>query len=515
MDIEERKKEVESELALVLQELERRRKHNLFFSMFPEEGPLSRFNYPKIMDYYAAGKDHTVRAIMGSNRIGKTTDNCWEVVSHATGIYRLWWKGRKFNRPVRIWVIGETAESVKNSLQTILCGTYGDLGSGMIPKNLIAQKPDKKSGNVKQAYAAMYVKHVPTGGLSSINFYTYTQGNEFFMGAEVDIILLDEEPPSELFSQFLMRIMTTGGLDYENKSTGMLMIGFTPEKGPSETVKRFMPHPPKLPTEEEMKTNYLTFMTWDDAPHLTEEQKKLMWDALTPLERIYRAKGLPLMGVGQIWPIEHDSLRVPASFQIPPEWPRFYSFDYGYTRTMALFFAVDETNDILYIYDVYLAEKTTDTQHYFDILHRGGEWMNAASESSLIDRTRDGIKMIDRYRNIAGNGKGLRLFPADKSVEAGISAVWGRMSTGRLKILDYPQCQVIYEDMARYYRKEKDGKIEIVRNDVEACDCLRYACMSGVPLATVNPKYKENDSFDGYENHEYYYNSNADDMTGY
>ena len=46
------------------------------------------------------------RLLMAGNRVGKSFCGAMEMAYHCTGLYPNWWKGKKFNRPVRCWVGG-------------------------------------------------------------------------------------------------------------------------------------------------------------------------------------------------------------------------------------------------------------------------------------------------------------------------------------------------------------------------------------------------------------------------
>jgi phage terminase large subunit-like protein len=75
------------------------------------------------------------------------------------------------------------------------------------------------------------VKH-QSGGFSTLLLKSYDQRREAFQGSEQDVILLDEEPPLEIYTECLLRTMT---------NNGMLMPTFTPLMGMSQVVLAFLP----------------------------------------------------------------------------------------------------------------------------------------------------------------------------------------------------------------------------------------------------------------------------------
>jgi hypothetical protein len=88
--------------------------------------------------------------------------------------------------------------------------------------------------------------------------------------------------------------MTTGGV---------IMLTFTPLQGLTEVVLNFMKDG-KMPKAKRgmpedliggyTKSKFIINATWDDAPHLTPEDKKEIWEATLPHLRDARAKGIPV-----------------------------------------------------------------------------------------------------------------------------------------------------------------------------------------------------------------------------
>ncbi|HQO61870.1 MAG TPA: terminase family protein [Deltaproteobacteria bacterium] len=221
----------ESLLIRLARQVAARHKYQKIETYYPEEGKLSRHNYPKHMQFFLEGAKHRERCFLAANRIGKSEGvGGYEVVRHATGIYPSWWKGRRFNRPVSIWVAGDTGTTVRDIIQMKLLGPITDMGSGLIPKNLLHGKPRPKSGNVPDLMETIYVKHI-TGGVSKIVQKSYKEGRISFQGTEQDVIWLDEEPPLDIYAECLLRTMTTDGL---------VLCTFTPMEGMTEVVMLYL-----------------------------------------------------------------------------------------------------------------------------------------------------------------------------------------------------------------------------------------------------------------------------------
>lgn len=222
--------------SLVSLQAELRRKSEIqkarrkLWTYFPDEGPLRRELYPKHLEFFRAGATHKERAFIAANRVGKTeSGGGYEMTLHLTGIYPEWWEGRRWDRPVTAWICGETIKDVRDSLQKKILGEPGNYGTGLIPHDNLLRFT-ARSG-VPDAVDTFYVKH-RNGGTSTATFKSYDTGRESFQAADLDIIWMDEECPLAIYTEALMRTMTTDGMAY---------LTFTPLKGLTELVASFLP----------------------------------------------------------------------------------------------------------------------------------------------------------------------------------------------------------------------------------------------------------------------------------
>ena len=270
----------------IVTELLRRERFKTFTKLYPDTGPLCREAYPKHMAFFRAGEGHRERVFLAGNRVGKTYGvGGYELTLHLTGKYPEWWQGRRFTRPVSCWAAGDTNKTVRDILQAKIIGSVGNLGSGLIPLDLIVGRPPMKSG-VPDAIESVRVRHA-SGLSSTLTFKSYEQGREAFQGTEQDVILLDEEPPYSIYVECLMRTMATG--DFEG---GTVLCTFTPLEGLSETVLSFMPGG-QLPDELNGNPKFVIMADWDDAPHLSESEKADLLRSSPPYQRDARTKGIP------------------------------------------------------------------------------------------------------------------------------------------------------------------------------------------------------------------------------
>lgn len=224
------------QLLALLTEAERRRSRRKIDTYYPDDGPLRRDLYPRHLEFFAAGDQHRERLMLAANRVGKTEGiGGYETALHLTGQYPPWWVGRRFHRPIRAWVGGATNETTRDIVQTKLLGPVqwsggkkGVAGTGMVPGDAVGDISWK--AGVNDLVDTVSVRHA-SGGWSRLGCKSYQQGRKSFEGVEQDLIWLDEEPPMDVYSECLVRTMTTNGL---------MILTFTPLEGLSDVVLSFL-----------------------------------------------------------------------------------------------------------------------------------------------------------------------------------------------------------------------------------------------------------------------------------
>lgn len=440
----------------VVSEYER---HNMFANIYPEFGEFRRELYPKHQLLLNASASYREICMLGGNRSGKSVLGAYITTCHATGLYPDWYKGKRFTRPVNIWVGGDTATTCRDIIQLKLLGRIGDFGSGMIPKECIKETRPRR--NVPDAIEIIRVNHV-SGGYSEITLKTYEQGRETWQGTEVDFIWIDEECPPDVYTEALMRTMTT---------KGYLFLTFTPLSGLTDVVLNFMNNDQNSDVKA---PKYLQYVTWDDCGHLDDATKASLWDALPPHERDARRNGIPTVGSGRIYPVEESAYTIDP-ITLPKHFPRSFAMDVGWNATACLWGAIDRETDTLYIYDEYKRGEQEPAVHASAIRSRG-DWIPGVIDPAARGRSQhDGAKLYEKYLK-----ENLKITPADNAVESGIYEVWQRLNSGRLKV--FSTCKQLLEEL-RLYRRDDKGKI-VKKND-HLVDCLRYECASGIGRSLV------------------------------
>jgi len=438
----------------IARELERRKSTNRLLDYKPYDYQMKFHN-----------SNATQRLLMAGNRVGKSLSGAMEMAIHLTGKYPDWWEGRKFGRPIRAWAGGVSNETTRDVCQKELVGQPDDpsaKGTGSLPLDDIGETV-RKAG-VPNAMNSLVVRHI-TGGWSRLGFKAYEMGREKWMGEQVDVIWLDEEPPASIYSQALTRTADKGGSVY---------MTFTPEQGMTQIIAQFI--------NDIKKGQEMIQAGWDDAPHMTTLIRDQILQALPPHERKMREKGIPQLGSGLVFPIVEEEILCDP-IDIPNHWPRLCGIDFGWDHpTACVWIAWDRDVDTVYVYDSYSMRQETIPIHASAINARGkwisviwpqdGRQADKGSGKNLTEQyKKEGVNMChDWFTNPPQQG--MKDGTGGNSVEAGIMEMLTRMQTKRLKI--FKNQSKLLEELRMYHRK--DGKIVPINDDL--ISAMRYCIMS-------------------------------------
>lgn len=387
---------------------------------------------------------------------------------HLTGRYPGWWDGRRWSRPIVAWASSETGESTRDNPQRALLGLPGDEGTGAIPKadlGLTHGLYGMASGTAN-LFDFIRVRHYTNGvfdGWSLLRFKYYAQGRRKWQGPPVDFVWFDEEPPQDIYDEGLARTIATGG---------MAALSFTPLLGMSEVVRRYLVDP----TPERSDTN----MTIEDALHIPADERARIIASFPAHEREARAKGVPTLGSGRIFPVDETQITEPA-FLLPSHWPRLVGMDFGWDHpTAAVWGAWDRDTDTVHLYDAYRVREQPVAVHAAAIAQRGA-WIPAAWPHDGLQHDKGaGIELAEQYRQHGVNMlPEMAQFPdtdehtaaSRVSVEAGIADMLDRMLTGRLRVAAH--LTEWFDEFRLYHRK--DGRV--VKEYDDLLSATRYLIM--------------------------------------
>ena len=409
--------------------------------------------YPKQLEFHAAGQTYRERLLSAGNQLGKTLAGSMEIAMHLTGKYPEWWPGRRWDKPIRTWAAGITGESTRDTVQTLLLGPPGELGTGSIPKSSIIEVSSARG--LAGSIDTVLIKHA-SGGRSMIQLKSYEKGREKWQGPTLDAVWFDEEPPEDIYSEGLTRTNATGGFAF---------MTFTPLLGMSAVARKFF--------QEQSPDRHLTQMTIEDAYHYTPERRAQVIASYPEHEREARAMGVPMMGSGRIFPIAESEILVDP-IPIPKHWPRIVGLDFGWEHpTAAVWLAWDREADVIYITDCYREKQQVPTIHAAAIKARG-DWIPVAwPHDGLQTEKGTGVTIKERYIDA-----GLKMLSecashedGGRSVEAGLLDMYERMMLKQFRV--FKHLALWREEFRMYHRVE--GKITKEFDDL--MDATRYAYM--------------------------------------
>jgi phage terminase large subunit-like protein len=386
--------------------------------------------------------------------LGKTLAGAMEAAMHATGRYPDWFEGKRFDKPTVGWACSVSGEVARDTVQRLLLGRSGAVGTGSIPKDAILETVTARG--IADLVGQIKVQHV-SGGVSLIGLKSYLAGREAFQGETLDWAWCDEESPIDVYTEILTRL---------NVGNGPIWLTETPLLGVSEVVRRFL--------HEKSPDRFVQMMTIEDVDHFSAEEKQRIIASYPKHELEARTKGIPILGSGRIFPVEEVKI-VCEHRDFPSHWPRIGGMDFGWDHPFAAVELVwDRDSDTVYVNRVYRLKESTPIEHAAALRSWGKDlpwsWPRDGKRETLEGA---GVALAEQYRD-----QGLFMLPdhahfedGSVSVEAGLMTMLDRMRTGKLKVfkehLDW------WEEFRLYHRK--DGKV--VKEGDDLMCATRYGLM--------------------------------------
>jgi phage terminase large subunit-like protein len=424
--------------------------------------------YPSQLAFLAAGSSGVhQRLIYGGNQSGKTICASAEVSWHMTGDYPNWWTGHRFNKPIRCWVVGESGQLVRDTVQKKLCGD-DEFGTGMIPLESFGKKPIMVPGGTA-AIDTMFVTHQTDGvtdGTSSLTFKSFEMRREKLQGESVDLIWIDERPSEEIYSELLARTSATDG---------HLIVSFTPigDGAAAGVTYKFLSEPSsdravfRIPSAE--------------VKHISDARREELASGYQEHEREARLEGTPQLGAGPIFPLEllpaivktFDPDRDIPSYA---RWIVGIDFGFGHPFAAALIAWAPDTGQI-WVVDSFRMERSSALYHVQRIhsMTRGLRIPVAWPHDGAQHDKGSGLSLSMQYKNFGANmmaGHAVNHGTKMNAVEPALEEMREMMFGGKLTIAGHNN--ELLEEIRNYHRDE-DFKIVKQRDDLVSA--LRYAIM--------------------------------------
>ena len=185
----------------------------------------------------------------GGNQIGKSAASCAMLCFHLTGNYPDWYTGIRFERPPRVMAIGHTFNTARDLIVRKIIGS--DHEEGAIPKDMIfgiERLPRQGVGAFDVAHTSHDLAHVIVA--------SYASGRARVQGHSLDLVVIDEEPPMDVYDELVART---------NATNGIVRISATPLGGFTELFTSF--------ETDDTGLKDIIYYKVEDAMHMSKEQR--------------------------------------------------------------------------------------------------------------------------------------------------------------------------------------------------------------------------------------------------
>jgi phage terminase large subunit-like protein len=426
------------------------------------------FWYPAQLAFFAAGSSGVhQRLIYGGNQTGKTQSAAAEVSWHLSGDYPDWWTGKRFNKPIRCWAVGESGQLVRDTLQKKLCGDQ-EFGTGLIPLESFGKKPVMVPGGTG-GIDTMFVTHATDGivdGTSSLTFKSFEMSRKKLQGESVDLIWIDERPEEEIYSELLARTSATDG---------HLLVSFTPvgEGAAAGVTYKFLSEPSSDRAVFRIASN--------EAKHISEARREELAGGYAEHEREARLEGTPQLGAGPVFPLELlptlvKTFNPDADIPAYARWCVGIDFGYGHPFAAVLIAWTHDTGQV-WVIDSFRMERSSALYHTQRIhaMTRGLRIPVAWPHDGSQHDKGSGLPLASQYKNFGAAmlaGHAINHGTKTNAVEPALAEMREMMFGGKLTIAGHNS--ELLEELRNYHRDE-DFKIVKQRDDLVSA--LRYAVM--------------------------------------
>ena len=430
-------------------------------------------------EFVAATAKYYESCLCAANQIGKTYTGTTIDAIHLLGDYPDDWVGHKFIHAPLCWGLGYSMEKTRDLLQSALFGDIqgNEFTGGLIPKERIVSF--ERATGTANAMRTVRVMHA-TGQLSTIQFWSYSQGQHAIMGDIVDWFHIDEEPKDQRIRPQVL----TRTINGDNCQGGRGIYTFTPENGRTELVVQFMDNP--------SSAQFFMQKGWDDAPHMSPEKRERLLAQYPAHQRDMRTKGIPMLGHGRIYDLGEEFITC-QPFSIPDHWFVIDGMDFGYDHPQAHIKLVeDRDNGDFYVVNAYKASQVSANDAWGSVRAWAEDIPTAWPQDGLQhEKARDASLQLKNHYENAGFIllSSFATWPdGGNSVETGIYEINDLMRKGKFKV--FAGLRSVLDEVLQYHRDE-NGRISKTMDD--CLDAIRYAYMMrrfAVRIGSIGVKSK-------------------------
>lgn len=392
------------------------------------------------------------RFVFGGNRTGKSVCGAMETIWYATGLHPF----VKLERAYDGWVVSLTRQVQRDVAQAKILQ--------YLPPEWIEKTVMVSGSSFAPAHGVIdfiLVRNI-FGTVSKIGFRNCEQGRERFQGVSLDYVWFDEEPPEEIYDECLLRLLDRGGVHW---------VTMTPLKGRSWVYDRIYLR------QERMPDLACFWMSWDDNPYLSAEEKQYLVASLPPEVLESRQHGHFVAAEGLVFPnFTVDNIIEPMAVTQADAY--YLAIDPGYRNPTAVVWVV-AVGENLYVVSDYEVAGLTVAEHSQAILQRTADlgW-NLSQVRILIDSAANQktsaceVSTAMQYRN-----HGLAVDTnVNKNLAQGLLEMKARFGNadGRRSLFVGKNCVHLIDELRGYYWG--DGEQPQKVND-HTIDALRYIVM--------------------------------------
>ena len=346
---------------------------------------------------------------------------------------------------------------------------------------------DLKGGSFEAAYdKQLRTLHFKNG--SFIEFMSYDQDLDKFAGTSRHFIHFDEEPPEDIYTENLARLVDTGG---------SFWITMTPVEGMTWVYETLYE-----PAAEGSKSIFVVEVSMTDNPYLDPEAVQSFLEGLSPDERVAREHGRFVQLGGLIYKEFNVGKHVVSPFTPPKDWLWVASLDHGFNNPTAwLWHAVSHDGSIVTFEEHYKEQWTVElhAKKVHEINAQYGRVPDfyigdpSIAQTSAITATSIHTEYVTR---------GIPIVLGNNDVKAGINRIARYLKDrgdGQPHWVITENCQNLVREMRRYRWKTYANKRVANANNLQeephkkndhACDSARYFFMSRPDLIADAPEVK-------------------------
>lgn len=295
---------------------------------------------------------------------------------------------------------------------------------------------------------------LPNGG--KILSLSAEAGREKFQGAGVSLVVLDEEHPKDIFDESMLRC-----IDFKGK----VICTMTPLKGITWVHDVFLENP---------QIGYGQYgISGLDNPFVSSVKLRKAIAHMSEASQRSRLFGEFTNQSGLVYQEFDRNIHVVEPFEIPEHWARDRSIDFGVRNPFCcLFFAHDEHDDVIHVYDEYYVTEKTSLENGRSLNNRQRYKKEEYRWTVADPESRDGRMTLMREC-------GIDTKPAPKhlGVVETINWVKERLAldgAGKPHLVIHSNCKHLIREFRLYKWAKSEKGDRVVKANDHALDALRY-----------------------------------------